>query len=305
MVTDLLTRIHRLRLADDVLAGGDLAGPALRELDAAVALHRTGDFSEQVGRALLAAISELAQVVGWIASDAGLDQRAEEIYRLGVSAAREAGDRTSAANLVGSLAYHRTNVGALETGLELAVAAIEEGGRRAPPRAEALFWDRVAWAYAKTEQASAAIQALGRASEALSRHGGEEDPAYLYWVDEGELQIMEARVHVELRRPLRAVPLLTEVLGRYDSTHTRELALYLSWLSVALADANEPEEAAHTARRVLELSADMPSGRTARRSQVVLARLRPFHDVPEVRDVIDGYGCRVREPVHDAQGWER
>lgn len=165
--------------------------------------------------------------------------------------------------------------------------------------------DRVAWAYAKTEQASSAIRALGRASEALSRHGGEEDPAYLYWVDEGELQIMEARVHVELRRPLRAVPLLTEVLGRYDSTHARELALYLSWLAVALADANEPEEAAHTARRVLALSADMPSGRTARRSQVVLARLRPFRDVREVQDLFDDYGCRVREPVHDAQGWER
>lgn len=43
-VADLWTRIHRLRLADDVLAGGDLIGPALRELDTAVALHRAGDF---------------------------------------------------------------------------------------------------------------------------------------------------------------------------------------------------------------------------------------------------------------------
>ncbi|MCO5972139.1 helix-turn-helix domain-containing protein [Actinoallomurus sp. WRP6H-15] len=292
-VADLWARIHRLRLADDVLAGGDLIGPALRELDAAVAMHRAGDFSEQVGRTLLAAIGELAQVVGWIASDAGLDRRAEEIYQLGIGAARETGDRTSAANLVGSLAYHRTNVGALEAGLDLAIAALEEAGRHAPPRAEALFWDRVAWAYAKTDQASLAIRALGRASEALSRHGGQDDPPYLYWVDESELRIMEARVHVELRRPLRAVPVLTEVLGRYDDTHARELALYLSWLAVALTDANEPEEAARTARRMLELSADMPSERTVRRSQTVLTRLRPFRDVGEVRDLIDDYGCRV------------
>ncbi|WP_345355920.1 hypothetical protein [Actinoallomurus liliacearum] len=291
-VADLLVRIHRLRLADDVLAGGDLIGPALRELDTAVAMHRAGGFSEQVGRTFLAAISELAQVAGWIASDAGLDQRAEEVYQLGISAAREAGDRTSAANLVGSLAYHQTNTGAFETGLSLATAALDEAGDDAPPRAKALFWDRVAWAYAKTGQAPSAIRALGRASEALSQHGG-EDPSYLYWVDEDELQIMEARVHVELRRPLRAVPVLTEVLGRYDSTHARELALYLSWLAVALADANEPEEAAHTARRVLELSADMPSERTTRRSQVVLARLRPFRDVREVRDLIDDYACRA------------
>ncbi|MEV5710047.1 hypothetical protein [Actinoallomurus sp. NPDC052274] len=293
MVADLLVRIHRLRLADDVLAGGDLVGPAVRELDTAVAMHRAGGFSEQVGRSLLSAIGELAQIAGWIASDAGLDRRAEEIYQLGISAAREAGDRTSAANLVGSLAYHKTNTGALETGLDLAGAALDEAGDDAPPRAKALFWDRVAWAYAKTGQALPAARALGRASETLSRHGGEEDPSYLYWVDEGELQIMEARVHVELRRPLRAVPVLTEVLGRYDSTHARELALYLSWLAVALADANEPEEAADTARRVLELSADMPSERTARRSHAVLARLRPFRDVQEVRNLIDDYGCQA------------
>ncbi|MEU0483712.1 hypothetical protein ABZ260_31555 [Streptosporangium sp. NPDC006013] len=37
----------------------------------------------------------------------------------------------------------------------------------------------------------------------------------------------EARAYTELRRTLRAVPLLTEVLTRYDATHVRELALYL------------------------------------------------------------------------------
>jgi len=109
---------------------------------------------------------------------------------------------------------------------------------------------------------------------ALNAHGGEEEPDYLYWVDANELQFMEARAYTELRRLLRAVPLWTEVLGRYDATHTRELALYLSWLAVALADANEPEEAAHAARRVLDLEADVASDRTAQRVRGVLSRSR-------------------------------
>ncbi|MCO6009040.1 helix-turn-helix domain-containing protein [Actinoallomurus purpureus] len=289
-VADLFARIHRLRLADDVLAGGDLIRPAVRELDMAIKLHREASHTEEVGWSLLVAIGELAQIAGWIASDAGRDQRAEQIYRLGVSAAREAGDRTLAANLIGSLAYHKTNTGDPEAGSALATVALEEAGDDAPPRAKALFWDRVAWAYAKTEQSQMAVRALGEASEALANRRAEEEPAYLYWVDESELQIMEARVYVELRRPLRAVPALTQVLGRYDSTHTRELALYLSWLAVALADANEPEEAANTARRMFELSADMPSERTARRSHVVRACLRPFQGLPEVRDLFEAYG---------------
>lgn len=132
------------------------------------------------------------------------------------------------------------------------------------------------------------MRALGEASQALSEDSeGTESPAYLYWVDAGELQVMESRVFTELRRPLRAVPLLTRVLGRYDATHTRELALYLSWLAIAYADANEPEEAAATAERMLTLSADIASERTAERGRVVLARLAEYADVPEVRAVLD------------------
>ncbi len=88
------------------------------------------------------------------------------------------------------------------------------------------------------------------------------------------------------RRPLRAVPLLIDVLDRYDATHARELALYLSWLAVALADANEPEEAATTARRMLKLGADISSDRTAERARVVLDRLEGYRNVPAVREVL-------------------
>ncbi|MBG0824599.1 hypothetical protein HS048_28225 [Planomonospora sp. ID91781] len=49
---------------------------------------------------------------------------------------------------------------------------------------------------------------------------------------------------------------------------------------MALADANEPEEAVHTASRMLHLSADLTSGRTTQRARVVPARLKPYADVP-------------------------
>ncbi|GAA3616619.1 hypothetical protein GCM10023079_02580 [Streptomyces chitinivorans] len=281
-VQDVQRRVHGLRLADDVIAGGDLLKPALRELRSAVRLYREGSHSEETGRALLVAIGELAQIAGWIASDAGEHEQAEKIYRLGISAAHQAEDRTLVGNLLGSLAYQRTNTGDVRGGLIMARTALEEAGEDAPPRARALYLDRVAWAHTKAGEAQEAMRALGEAGETLTKHAGEDEPGYLYWVDRGELEVMEARVYTELHRPLRAVPLLRDVLGRYDATHARELALYLSWLAVALADANEPEEAAATAERVLTLSADVASERTAERSRVVLARLEEYRDVPEV-----------------------
>ncbi|GHA78206.1 MULTISPECIES: helix-turn-helix transcriptional regulator [Streptomyces] len=290
-VADLAQRVHGLRLADDFLAGGDLMRPALRELRKSVRMFREHSYTETTGRQLLVQIGELAQIAGWIASDAGQHEEAERIYRLGLSAATQAEDRTLAGNLAGSLAYQLSNTGRELEGITLARAALDGAGPDAPPKARALYLDRVAWAHTKAggaENAQHAMRALGEASEALSADSeGSESPAYLYWVDAGELQVMEARVFTELRRPLRAVPILRDVLGRYDATHTRELALYLSWLAVAYADANEPEEAAAVAERVLTLSADIASERTAERGRVVLARLADYADVPEVRAVLD------------------
>jgi transcriptional regulator with XRE-family HTH domain len=282
-VDDLSARVHALRLADDVLAGGDLIGPAFREMDTAVRAYRSSSDDR-----LLPVIGEFAQIAGWVASDAGQHERAAETYELGISAAREAGDGVLESNLRGSLAYQVANVGDPAEAVGLATAAVGVAGSDAPHRARALAWVRLAWAHAKAQDAQAAMRALGEAADELAEtdHQGSDEPAYLYWVDEGELRVMEARAYTELRRPLRAVPLLVDVLSRYDATHARELAMYLSWLAVALVDANEPEEAAATATRMLELGSAVSSVRTDERARVVLAKLEPYRDVPAVRDLL-------------------
>ncbi|MEU9020745.1 helix-turn-helix transcriptional regulator [Actinomadura sp. NPDC048394] len=287
----LADRAHGLRLADDVVASSDLLAPAFRELDAAVRLYRETTHSEETGRSLLSSIGEIAQIAGWIASDAGEHDQAARAYRLGVSAAREAGDLALVGNLAGSLAYQLSNTGHEDDGLSLARAALEEAGQEAPAKARALYLDRVAWAQTKAGNPQLAMRALAEAHEAMADEDSQEAPDWAYWVSPEELDVMDARVYTELRRPLRAVPLLREVLSRYDSTHTRELALYLSWLAVALVDANEPEEGAKIARHMLDLAADFPSDRTARRGRVVLAKLEPYRDVPEVREILDTYAA--------------
>lgn len=289
-VADLGARVHALRLADDVLAGGDLIEPAFRELHAAVRLHQEATFSEATSRALLVQIGELAQIAGWIASDAGRHADAERAYSLGISAARQADDKPLVANLAGSLAYQHSNTGREREGIDLAHAAVEEAGPNAPAKTRALFFDRVAWAHAKAGEAQPAIQALGDAHDALETGGSAEAPSWAYWVTQEELDVMDARAFTELRRPLRAVPLLKDVLGRYDATHTREVALYRSWLAVALADANEPEQAVQEAHRTIDLSGDLTSTRTAERVRVVLNRLREYDDLSEVRDLMNTHG---------------
>jgi tetratricopeptide (TPR) repeat protein len=288
---NLAARAHGVRLADDVVPSHDLVTPAFRELRAAVRLFRETSHSDETGKALLSAIGEFAQITGWIAGDAGQHERAEEVYRLGLSAARQASNHGLVANLAGSLAYQHANTGREHEAFDLARTAQHEA-ETAHPLVQALALDRVAWAATKMGDAQTAIRALGDAHEAIARPALDNPPDWAYWVSDDELGVMDARVYTELRRPLRAVPLLTKILDRYDATHTRELALYLSWLAVALTDANEPEEAAKTASRMLDLAQDFPSERTAERGRVVLTKLEPYRrDSPEVRDLFDRHSA--------------
>jgi hypothetical protein len=289
-VTALACRVEALRRADDVLAAGELVGPAFRELEAAVNLFRESSHVDDVGRALLVQIGELAQIAGFIASDSGRHVQAETAYRLGASAARQAGDAQLVTHVVGSLAYQMSNTGRPEDAAELVEAAVAEAGPEIHPSARALAYDRLAWARTRAGESQFAMRALAVAHEALSSDADEEAPAWAYWVTDDELEIMDARVFTELHRPLRAVPLLTDVLDRYDPTHARELALYLSWLAVALADANEPEQAASVAERMLSLN--VASERAAARARVVLRRLETFKDVPEVRTLLASHPPR-------------
>ncbi|MFD0328260.1 helix-turn-helix transcriptional regulator [Streptacidiphilus monticola] len=168
-VVDLANRVHGLRLADDVVYGKDLIGSALRELRAAVKLYREGTHTEDVGRELLRVIGELAQICGWIASDAGQHGEAERIYRLGMSAAHAAGDGVLAGNVAGSLAYQWSNTGHTAEAVELAQAALEDAGPDAPAKARALYLDRVAWAHTRAGNDRTAMTALGQAGEALAQ----------------------------------------------------------------------------------------------------------------------------------------
>ncbi|MBB4702448.1 hypothetical protein BJ982_003992 [Sphaerisporangium siamense] len=43
------------------------------------------------------------------------------------------------------------------------------------------------------------------------------------------------------------------------------------------------------AARMLELSADVASDRTAQRARVVLDRLKPYRDVPQVRELLTAH----------------
>jgi tetratricopeptide (TPR) repeat protein len=280
LIRELDVRVAELRHLDDHLAGDETYQLVSRELASVSGLVDDAAYTERVGLHLLAIVGELGQLAGWVASDAGMSEVAREHYVTGARAARDGQRADIVANCLSSLSYQMATIDGSRDAVLLASTAVK-GTDAAHPAVRTLMLDRLAWAHARVGDAAAAGRALDRATELLA---GSVDPppAWLYWLDEAEAEIMAGRCWAELHRPLRAVPLLEQTVRRVPSESFRELALYLSWLAVAYTDAAEPERAAEVGTRILELTASTSSARVDRRLAYVLARLEEYGNVPAV-----------------------
>ncbi|HTK66594.1 MAG TPA: hypothetical protein VL595_29735, partial [Pseudonocardia sp.] len=155
------------------------------------------------------------------------------------------------------------------------------------PAVKSMLYQRGAWTYAMTGRPEKAAWALDQAAEAISEPTGEPAPDWAAWAhDPLELEIMTGRCWAQLHRPMRAVPVLESALSRYEDSHARDKALYLSWLADAYLDAGEVERAAAVTSHALDLSSLVASTRPQVRFAEVLQRFEPHARVAGVGELL-------------------
>lgn len=282
----LRRRTARLRRLDDVLGGGDTYRVYMGEYQATKALLRDGSCTEETRWGLLSVLAEQAQQAGWAAFDGGREADARGLYEESRSAAFEAGDSELAGNALAFLAYQAVD-GDRGAGLETARESCRTIGPGAPAGVRALLHERLAWACAVAGLATETERALESAREALASVDGSPQPDWVAWVDHTELQIMTGRCWTELRRPLRAVPVLESALASYDDSHARDKALYTSWLADSYLTAGEVEQAAAATGRALDLADGVASVRPRARLAPLLTRLAAHQQSPTVAAVLE------------------
>lgn len=284
-VDRLRERTARLRRLDEILGGGDTYRTYLGEYQASKALLRSASFTDDSRRSLMSVVAEQAQQAGWAAFDGGRSAEAKSLYQESKALAQEAGDGDLLGNSLAFLAYQTADPGEAVAIAARSCAALTDS---TPAGVRALLHERMAWAYAVADQKEGAERAMEDARTALAgRKDGEPQPDWVSWVDATELDIMAGRCWAELRRPMRAVPVLEGALARFDDTHARDKALYLTWLAEAYCAAGEVEESANVVGRALDLSAGVASVRPRQRLATVLGELGQHGNVSAVRDLLD------------------
>lgn len=265
LAAELERRVTELRHLDDVVGGVDLSPAVSKELADARRVVAQTSHDDRVGRRLLTVVGELAQLAGWVASDAGRHVEAERAYLSGVSAARQAGDRALAGQLLSSLSYQMANVGNPADAVLLARSAVRGAGS-ATPVARALLLERVAWASSRARDPDGTRRALDEVEQCYDRRSPDvPEPGWVYWLDQTEIDVMAGRCLIELGDPERAAPLLSRAVAGYAPGHSREIALYLTWLAESYARAGVLDAAHETIERARRAGRSVNSARLARR----------------------------------------
>jgi DNA-binding XRE family transcriptional regulator len=278
-IRQLRQRTARLRRLDDHLGGMDTYAVYTSEMDATAKLIKTASYSATTARALTGVFAEQAQMAGWAAFDAGRYVESRRHYKVALSAAKESGDPGLEGNSLAFMAYEKADT-------HTAAESTRVAGTRTTPRVRALLHERLAWTYAVSGQVSATVCALDAAVAAVNEASHFPEPDWVFWVDPLEIDIMAGRCFTELGRPGRAVPLLDDALSRYDDTHSRDKALYSTWLAHALMDADDPERAAYVTEHAIDLASGVGSVRPGERLRGVLSRLSRYGG-PEVAAVLE------------------
>jgi len=289
LVTAVEHRVVQLRRADDFLAGRDSHALVRKELQKTVQLLKEASYTEDEERRLLTAIGELAQLATWVAADAGLYAEATRYTIYGLLAAHTAGNLPLAANIISTYSYQLANTGNPHHAAVLAKTAYAGARHNATATTKALLLERVGFADAKSGDLHGCERALGQVQDAFNESKPEDDPDWVYWLNQEEIDVMAGRCYTELKRPKLAEPLLHNAIGNYNHALVRENSLYLSWLAEDYIQLGEINHAASITTEVLTLANRTNSVRTSERLQHLARLLKRYSSVTSVMEFLDLY----------------
>ncbi|WP_447037612.1 tetratricopeptide repeat protein [Streptomyces sp. DSM 118878] len=256
--------VRQIRLLDDRHGADGLYRRAAAPLKTAYALLDAGTTRQSTADRLHAGAGELAISVGWLAHDSGRFDDARSYYAEALATARVADDDALEAHAFCNTAFLARDTGRPREAVRAAQAATRAARRHGSPRLLSLLALREAGGWAGLGDRAGCEHALTRAHALFDRGATSEDPEWMSFYGEAELNGLEAQCWSALGDWSRAATYARRaaVTAASDTPHfTRNIALYTAELADDLARAGRPDEAATAGLRVLSLLDEVQSSR--------------------------------------------
>ncbi|MCK8676160.1 transcriptional regulator [Streptomyces lichenis] len=260
------------RLLDNEHGGALSRLAVVGQLQHVTHLAATATYTEETGRALFAAIAELASVAGWMTHDAGVHDDAQRYLLLGLRAAHQAGsDGTGiGGHLLNCLARQANHLGHAHDALDL-VQAAQYGTRKLPPgRLRALLASLEARCHAVLGDIGGMERATAAAEHALMGEGDDPAPSWAAWFDTAEFHVTAGvcefiAAECVPARSARAIDLITQGTAHRPAERVRSRAFDHIALARAHVRAGQTDAADTATTTALALMGEVHSTRVSDR----------------------------------------
>jgi hypothetical protein len=273
-------------------------GGGLRRKAVVGQLHEVTDLLQEshpgpVAKRLFKVAAELAALAGWMSYDVGLQPNAQKYFVLALHAAKEAGDRPLGAYVLSNMSRQMIHLGRPEDALEL-IHLGQYGSRgSATATTQSMFYAMEARAYASMGQVQKCHRAVRMAEDAFTDNCPQEDPDWIGFFSEAELNAENAHSYRDLayvagRSPTYASlahPVMARAVELFstDVAHPRSYALNLVGMATVHLLERNPEQAADLTAQALEVAKKVRSERVSTRIRKTTdAAVQDYGEVAEV-----------------------
>jgi transcriptional regulator with XRE-family HTH domain len=284
-VTALGALVAAYRRLDDEIGSATLRPLVQHNLNVVKGLRATSD---TVGRQLGMAAAEFYRLAGWLAFDAGDYEAARKHYGAALRVADQLDETMVAARMLTEISYLETTAQRLSEGIRAATSGMARAAQTPSRTLRAYAAVFQARAQAEAGEADAARAAIDLAERELHAARPEDDPPFMYYVDQAVLDRHAGWAYVALGEPRRANDILGSAAAGYGPPFVRGKAGCLVYRAYALTLANEIPEACRVGLEAAGLLDRASSARTVKLLKELHAvQLRPYWALPEVRELGD------------------
>ncbi|MFI0961021.1 hypothetical protein ACH4S8_06360 [Streptomyces sp. NPDC021080] len=265
---------------DDRFGGDHARHAAIQYLSAEVAPLLRGQYTEQVGRALLSTAAEATLLAGWMSYDACRHGLAQRYFLQALRLAQDANDRRLAGSILSAMSHQATFLSRYTQAATLARAALMGISPVATPTLRAQFHAMEARALARTGDVRACEAALSAATKALESRNTDDEPEWISYFDEAELAAEAAHCFRDVNSARQAV---AHAENAMSGNHVRSDFFATMVLADAHLRAGDLEEACRVAVDALDLGEQLKSARCVSYLAEFRQNLAAVDDTAEVQ----------------------
>jgi transcriptional regulator with XRE-family HTH domain len=235
-------------------------------------------------------VTDSGELLAWLCSDLDRRDQAAVLYRQAAETAREIGDVSRQAYLVGRFSSSLTYAGRPDQALPIADGAEQIAGTAAAPVVRSWLAQSRSYVHAHLGDERASRLDLERAARLLDRAAGEPREDYIAFYRDAHLHRASGRALLKLgERKAGTVGegrrAIDRALGMWPQTEVRSSATVLTLAASARIAQGDVPEAARLTGRAFDVASRAGSPRILRDITDLRTRLRPHRHTRAVREL--------------------